>query len=216
VNKLNQYLEQSVLRPDTTLADVRRVCEEALQHQLAGVCIPPLFVRDARRILGEDSIVRLSTVVAFPMGYSALASKSEEIKRAIDEGADEIDGVINLAALKSGNWNHVEHDIEGMALATNMRGKALKVILEMGLLQSEDVQRLVAISIAAKVKFLKTGTGFHGHPATVEQVRLLHKLANGAIKIKASGGIRTAAAAQQLVDAGADRLGTSDALAILA
>jgi deoxyribose-phosphate aldolase len=212
VHTIYQFLEHTLLRPDTTTADVRRVCEEAMQHQMAGVCIPPLHVREARRVLGEYAKVKLSTVVGFPMGYTALAAKTEEIKRAVDEGADEIDGVINLAALKSGNWNHVEHDIEGMALATNMRGKALKLIVEMGMLTEAELLRVCQQALASKVKFLKTGTGYHGHPATPDMVRLLKKIADPSFKIKASGGIKTKAEAKALVDAGADRIGTSSAM----
>ncbi|HNG88612.1 MAG TPA: 2-deoxyribose-5-phosphate aldolase, partial [Saprospiraceae bacterium] len=123
---LAKTLEHTLLRPDTTLPEVRRLCEEAQQHTFAGVCIPPLFVRDARRILGEDSRTRLVTVIAFPMGYTAIAAKSEEIKRAVDDGADDVDTVINLAAVKSGYWNHVEHDIDSVARAAHMRGRTLK------------------------------------------------------------------------------------------
>lgn len=215
MEQINQFLEHTLLKVDCTAADVRRVCEEALEHQFAGVCIPPLYVREARRIIGEQNKVKVVTVVAFPMGYSALAAKTEEIKRAIDEGADEIDGVLNVAAVKSGQWNHVEHDIEGMALATNMRGKSLKLILEMALLTPEEVEHVAALSLASRVKYLKTSTGMHGHPTTPDMIRRLRKVADPAMKIKASGGISTRELALQMIEAGADRVGTSSALKMI-
>lgn len=213
---LAKTIEHTSLRPDTTLADVRRMCEETLQHGFAGVCIPPLFVRDARRLLGDDGRFRVITVVGFPMGYTAIAAKSEEIKRALDDGADDVDAVINLAALKSGNWNHVEHDIDSVARATHMRGRTLKLILECGLLEEPDIRRLCDFAHSCRVSWLKTGTGFHGHTVTPEIVRTLRSIALPSIKIKAAGGIRTAKEARALLAAGADRLGTSTSVALLA
>jgi deoxyribose-phosphate aldolase len=215
VEKIQQYLEYTILRADTSITDVRKLCEVAVEHRFAGVCVPPLFVREAKRIVGDDGKIKVATVVGFPMGYSALAAKTEEIKRAIDEGADEIDGVVNIAAIKSNNWNHVENDIEGMALATNMRGKWLKLILEMGLLTTEEIQRVADQAMKSRVKFLKTGTGMHGFDATPEMVTLLKKIADPSLKIKASGGIKTHAQAIALIKAGADRIGSSAALDLL-
>lgn len=212
---LANFIEHTVLKPDTTVADVRRLCEEAQQHKFAAVCVPPLYVRDACRILGENRRVRVATVVGFPMGYSAIPAKSEEIKRAIDEGADDIDAVINIAAAKSENWNHVERDIEAVARATHMRGRTLKLILECGLLLEEEIKKVCDIAHAAHVEWLKTGTGFHDRPATVEMVRSLRATAPGNIRIKAAGGIRNAKDAEALIAAGANRIGTSASLDII-
>ncbi len=217
MSEIANFIEQTILKPDTSLADVRRVCEEAKRYQFAGICIPPLYVREARRMLDDISPkAKVVTVIGFPMGYSAIAAKSEEIKRATEDGADEIDAVINIAAIKSGNWNHVGNDIEAMALATNMRGKTLKLILECGLLMPEDISRLCELAASSRVAWLKTGTGFHGHPATPEMVRQLRTMAPANIKIKAAGGIRTLAEAQALIHAGADRIGTSVGVEIVA
>lgn len=211
-----KFIEHTILKPDTTATEVRRVCEEAAKHGFVGVCVPPLFVRDARRLLdGLNAKIRVVTVVGFPMGYSAIAAKSEEIKRATDEGADEIDAVVNIAAIKSDQWNLVRNDIEALALATNMRGKSLKLILECGLLNAQEIIRVCELANEARVMWLKTGTGFHGHPATPDMVRTLRQAADGNIKIKAAGGIRTLTEAQALVDAGAERLGTSAGVAII-
>ncbi|MBK7939971.1 MAG: deoxyribose-phosphate aldolase [Lewinellaceae bacterium] len=212
---LSNFIEHTILKPDTTIADVRRLCEEAQQHKFAAVCVPPLYVRDACRILGEDRRVRVVTVVGFPMGYSAIPAKSEEIKRAIDEGADDIDAVINIAAAKSENWNHVERDIEAVARATHMRGRTLKLILECGLLLEPGIKKVSELALAAHVEWLKTGTGFHGHPATVEMVRSLRAMAPDNVRIKAAGGIRSAKDAEALIAAGANRIGTSASLEII-
>lgn len=210
MSEIANYIEQTILKPDTTLADVRRICEEAQKHKFAGVCVPPLYVRDAKRIMDElHPKTRVVTVVGFPMGYAAIAAKSEEIKRATEDGADEIDAVINISAVKSGLWNHVSNDIEALALATNMRGRTLKLILECGLLTNEEMLRICGFASNARVGWLKTGTGFHGHPATPEMLRNLRALAPSNLKIKAAGGIKTFAEAQALIDAGADRIGTS-------
>ncbi len=206
---LREFIEHTLLKPDCSLQDVRRICEEASQAGFAGVCIPPFYVRDAKRFLGEGSPVRVATVVGFPMGYTAIAAKSEEIKRAVDDGADEIDAVLHIAAVKSQNWNHVQHDIEGVARATHLRGRISKLILECGLLTEEEIRRVCAIAGEAGIHYLKTGTGFHGFPAIEEMVRLLKALAGDQMKVKASGGIRTREMAEALVRAGADRLGTS-------
>lgn len=212
MSNLAGIIEHTVLKPDCSLEDVRRVCEEANQYGFVGVCIPPFFVRDAKRILGENSRVRLATVVGFPMGYSAIAAKSEEIKRAVEEGVDEIDAVVNISAVKSGNWNHVRHDVDGIARATHIRGRVSKLILECGLLTEAEIRQIAEIAQGEGIHYLKTGTGFHGYPATEEMVRLLKSLAGNTMKVKASGGIRTRAGAEALIKSGADRLGTSSGI----
>jgi deoxyribose-phosphate aldolase len=209
------YFEHTVLKADTRMQDVQEACEATLRHGFAGVCIPPLYVRDARRLIGENRAIRLVTVVGFPMGYSAIAAKTEEVKRAIDEGADDIDAVVNIAAVKSAQWTHVQRDIDSLVIATNMRGKTLKLILECGLLSEAEIRKLCDIAHEKGISWLKTGTGFHQHPATPDMVQQLRALAAPGTKIKASGGIRTLAQARALIDAGAERLGASATLDIL-
>ena len=164
--ELAQYLEHTVLKPDTAIGDIARVCDEAARFGFAAVCIPPLFVRDARNILGERSKTRLATVVGFPMGYSSISSKSDEIKRAMDEGASDIDAVLNISAVKSALWNHVGRDLDALTLATQSRGGVLKLILECGLLSTDELVRVIGMARDAGLPWLKTGTGFHGHNAT--------------------------------------------------
>ena len=215
MSELAKYLEHTVLKPDCSLADVRALCDTAQQYGLGGVCVPPFFVRDARRFLGEESKIRLVTVIGFPMGYSAIAAKSEEIKRAIEDGADELDAVVNIAAVKSANWNHVRNDLDSMARAAQMRGRVLKLILECGLLSNEEIQEVCKIVGETGIPFVKTSTGFHGHPTTAKMVEFLKANVPAGVKIKASGGIRTAAEARAMIKAGAERIGTSASVAIV-
>ncbi|MBK8557155.1 MAG: deoxyribose-phosphate aldolase [Lewinellaceae bacterium] len=215
MTEISRFIEHTILKPDCTVAEVQRICEEAIAHQMGGVCVPPLYVRDARRVIGEESKIRVVTVVGFPMGYNAIAAKSEEIKRAIEDGADELDAVINIAAIKSGNWNYVQNDLDSMARATQMKGRLLKVILECGLLTEKEMIEVGRLAAEAEIPFVKTSTGMHGHPTTPEMVRFLKENMPAGMKIKAAGGIRTAADAQAMIAAGAERIGTSASLAIL-
>jgi deoxyribose-phosphate aldolase len=213
--KLASYIDHTILKPDCTRADIQNLCEEAIKHQFAAVCIPPFFVQDAYQLL-EEYAVKTSTVIGFPMGYSTTSAKVEEIKRAIDEGADEVDVVINICALKSGNWNYVQNDIDSMITAAHLKGKLIKVILETGLMQEEEIHRLCGICREVGPDFVKTSTGFNGAGATVPVVESLrHELEGTPIKVKASGGIRTPEDARAMIDAGAQRLGSSSGVRIV-
>jgi deoxyribose-phosphate aldolase len=212
---LAKSIEHTLLQPHTSSEAARKIAEEALEHGFLAVCIPPLFCRDVRRVLGEAGKIRLATVVGFPMGYSAIAAKTEEIKRAVDEGADDIDAVINLAAVKSGQWNHVEHDIDSMARATHMRGRQLKLILECGLLSDDEIARLCKFAAEIGAAYVKTSTGMFNQPTTVEMVKKLRMHSPAQLKIKASGGIRDRQTALDLLAAGAHSIGTSSAIQIM-
>lgn len=214
--ELTEVIEHTLLKPDCTPDDIRRLCEEAAEHGFYGVCVPPYYVRDARRLVGADETrPRVCTVIGFPMGYSATMAKSEEIKRAFDDGVDEIDAVLNIAAVKSQQWNHVERDVDAIATATRLRSGVSKLILEYALLTDEEIRQVVEIARKTGIHFLKTSTGFFGHPATEAMVQQLRHLANGELRIKAAGGIRTRAQAEALLRAGADRLGTSASVEIV-
>jgi deoxyribose-phosphate aldolase len=204
---LASLIDHTILRPDCTLKDIKTICAEAVQHQFAAVCIPPFYINDAIPLL-SDSNVKLATVIGFPMGYSATPSKVEEIKRGLDEGADEFDVVPNICAVKNGNWNYVQNDIESMTRTVHLKGKVIKVILEYSLLSEAEVAKICNICEKSGVNFVKTSTGFHGG-ATPEMVEHLRSILPKSIKIKASGGIRSASAAHKLVEAGADRIGSS-------
>ena len=204
---LTSFIDHTILLPDCTSEDIEALCDEAHKHKFKAVCIPPYFVGEAVRRL-EDSPVKVATVVGFPMGYSCTPAKVEEIKRAIEEGVDEVDVVINVAAVKNSRWSYVKNDIESMTMATHSRGKVIKVILETNLLESEEINQLCEICNQAGVNFVKTSTGMNGG-ATVEVIHTLSNLLNNEIKIKASGGIRNREQAEALIEAGAARLGTS-------
>lgn len=208
------HIEHTYLKPDCTKAMVKQLCQEAVAHGYAGVCIPPLYVADAARYL-EDEPVKVVTVVGFPMGYSATAAKVEEVKRAISDGAQEIDMVINLSAVKDQRWALVRSDIDSVTRATHLKGCLVKVIVEAALLTAYELEQLCCICTELEVDFLKTSTGFNGSGASVADVQSMRAFAGKGIKIKAAGGIRDRATAEALIAAGADRLGTSAAKEIL-
>ena len=213
--ELASYIEHTQLKPDTTLTQVKKLCQEAIDNNFAGVCIPPFYVADAAKYL-ENSDVKTITVVGFPMGYSAISAKVEEAKRSVDDGADEVDMVVNICAVKEGKWAHVKNDIDSVTRATHLKGKIMKVILETGLISQDDIRRLCEICIEVGVDYIKTSTGINAEGATVEIVSFIKKcIAGSTLKIKASGGIKTEAFARQLIAAGASRLGTSSSLSII-
>lgn len=215
MHHLAQRIEHTILKPNTTLTEVRTLCGQAVEYGLGGVCLPPLYVRDARRILGEENPVKVVTVVGFPMGYNAIAAKSEEIKRAIDDGADELDAVLNVAAIKSEQWNVVHNDIDSMLRAAQMRGRTLKLIVEYGLLTTAELERVCTLVVELGVPFVKTGSGYHGHPVTSDMVAHLRRLLPEAVRIKAAGGIRDLGHTETLLNAGAERIGSSSGVDIL-
>lgn len=215
MSELAKFLEHTIVKPDTTLKDVIRVCEEAIRFGFAAVCVPPPFVRDARRVLGERNKVRLATVVGFPLGYAAISAKSEEIKRAMDEGADEINAVLNLTQVKSKLWNNVSRDIDGLALATQSRGGTLKLLLECSMLTEDELHKVCELAAESDVPWIATNTGFLGDGGTVEMIQTLGRIAGDNVKIMVAGAIQQASSAQSLFDAGAGRLGTSTSPALV-
>ncbi len=211
---LPSLIDHTVLHADCSSEQIRQLCDEALKHDFYAVCVPPYHVARAHKWLQETS-VKVATVIGFPMGYSTTSAKIEEIKRAIDEGAVELDVVINLCALKSGNWNYVKNDISSMTTAAHIKGKAIKVILETGLLDGEEIDRLMEICTKEQPDFVKTSTGFNGQGAQPEIVRHLRKQLPPQIRVKASGGIRTREDALRMIEAGAQRIGASASVQIV-
>ncbi|MBK6623312.1 MAG: deoxyribose-phosphate aldolase [Saprospirales bacterium] len=156
--QLAEKIDHTILKPDCTLKDIQSVCEEAISHRFYSVCVPPFYVKDAFQFL-EKTNVKVTTVVGFPMGYATTPAKVEEIKRAIDDGAEEVDAVVNICAVKSGNWNYVRNDVDSMTRIAHMRGKTIKVILETGMMTQEELDRLCKVCIESEVDFVKTSTG---------------------------------------------------------
>jgi len=211
---LAPLIDHTLLSPDAKTTDIERICREAEQYGFCAVCIPPYHVKEAWQLLRESQVL-VATVVGFPMGYSRTSAKVEEIKKAIDEGADELDVVVNRCALKSGDWSYVRSDLESMTVAAQYKGKLIKAILETSQLADAELEKLCQICNEIGVDFVKTSTGLSREGATLEAVRKMASWVKPSIKIKASGGIRTREQALSLVEAGAARIGTSRGVALL-
>ena len=205
---LNSKIEHTILKADTSAKEIEDLCKEAIKYDLFGVCVPPYFVKLAKKEI-KDSKVQLVTVVGFPLGYNTTPAKVEEARKAIDEGADEIDMVLNIAALKNGDLNFVLNDIQSVATLVQLKSRKLKVIIETAQLTKAEKIKACEICAEVGVDCVKTSTGFAQSGAKVEDVELMRKSLPANIKIKASGGIKTKEQAEALVAAGADRLGTS-------
>jgi deoxyribose-phosphate aldolase len=211
---LARYIEHTNLSPTLTIKDIDKLVAEAKQYQFLGVCVPPFWVKRAKREIGEEKIL-LVTVAGFPLGYSMTETKLEEIKCAIDNGADEVDVVWNISSFKSGNpWTKIE--IAKCSKLVHGYQKALKVIIETAYLSDDEIVEACKIGVDAGADFVKTSTGFAPSGAKVEHIQLMKKSVPGGVGIKASGGIKTKEQAIQLIEAGADRLGTSSGIAIVA
>ena len=204
---IEKRIDHTLLRADCERSDIEKLCEDAIAHQFVAICIPPYYVDFASSII-KDSGIKISTVVGFPLGFESTATKIEEIKRAIEMGADELDVVVHIAAVKNKDWSFVKNDIESITRACHMKGKVIKVILETALMDQEELVKLCEICNESEVDYVKTSTG-RVAGASTEIIALLRKELSPKIKIKASGGIRTREQAQRMVDAGAERIGTS-------
>ena len=194
-----KYIDHTILKPTTILSEVENLCNEAIEYQFAAVCAPPLFVKKAKAILNGSS-VKVATVIGFPFGYCAIEAKVAEIVLAIVDGVDELDMVINISALKNNDWQFLANEINTIIPIIKNWGKIIKCCDICG---------------AAGVDYLKTSTGYAEHGASVHAVQLIRKHLSDAVKIKASGGIRTYQFAKELIDAGADRLGCSSSIQII-
>ena len=211
---LARLIDHTLLRPDSTEAEIAQLCDEALQHNFFSVCVNPYWVPFAANAL-EGSNVAVCTVVGFPLGAAPAASKAFEASTAITFGAREIDMVLNLGALKSGLLSDVETDIRTVAETARQGGAILKVILETCLLTDLEKYHACRLALTAGAHFVKTSTGFSRGGATVEDIRLLHSLVAPKLGVKASGGIRTYDDAIRMIEAGATRIGASASIAIV-
>lgn len=212
--KFNQYIDHTILKPTTTLTEVERVCREAKEYQFAAVCIPPLFVVKAKELL-KNSNVKVATVIGFPFGYSAIEAKVAEIVLAMVDGADELDMVINISAIKNNDWNFIANEINTIIPIIKGKSKIIKVIIESGILTDDEIIKCCDIYGVAGVDYVKTSTGYAEKGATVHAVKLIKAHLADSIKIKASGGIKTYEFAEELINAGATRLGCSSSVQIM-
>ncbi len=204
--RLAGYIDHTLLKPEATPAQVERLVEEALAHYFYAVCVNPRYVPLVRAKKG-DAPLRVATVVGFPLGASTSAVKAAEAALAVAQGADEVDMVIPIGAAKAGDLDAVEADVRAVRQA--VPGAVLKVILETGFFTPEEIGPLAEAAIRGGADFLKTSTGFGPRGASLEDIRLLREAAAGRARIKAAGGIRTREDAWRMIEAGADRIGTS-------
>jgi deoxyribose-phosphate aldolase len=209
-----RLIDHTLLKPDATRADIRKICLEALKYGFASVCVNPWNVSQVAELL-RGSEVRVCTVVGFPLGATLPQVKMFEAEEAIKLGAQEIDMVINVGALKSRLDEAVEADIRGVADASHRGGAICKVILETGLLTTEEKVRGSLAAKNAGADFVKTSTGFGSGGATAEDVRLMRAVVGGELGVKASGGVRSLEDVQKMVEAGATRIGASASVKIL-
>lgn len=210
--KIARSIDHTLLKPDATITQIHNLVEEAKQYRFFSVCVNPSYVATCAELL-KGSGVQVCTVVGFPLGASSSATKAFETAHAIKDGADEIDMVINIGALKSQKILLVEEDIRDVVHAAE--GKVVKVIIETSLLTDEE--KVVACQLAEKAgaTFVKTSTGFNGGGATLEDIKLMKESVSTTMQIKASGGIKDLETAKKMLAAGATRLGTSAGVAIL-
>ncbi len=209
-----QFIDHTILKPTTTLAEIEKVCEEANQYQFAAVCVPPYYVRDASQVLQKKK-VKLATVIGFPFGYSHYKAKRKEIKEALKDGAQELDMVMNLAAFKSNDMAYLENEIGEITKVVKDNDAVLKLIIESGILSNEEIIKCCELYKHYPIDYMKTSTGYAEKGASLEAVELMRKHLPSTMQIKASGGIRDYQFAKQLIDAGATRLGCSAGVAIV-
>jgi len=209
---LNEYFDHTILKPNATKAQIRALCEEAKLNHFATVCVNPYWVKEATKLL-KDTGVGVTTVIGFPLGANTSSIKAQEAKQAVSDGADEIDMVINLGALIDEDDQAVLNDIQQVRQA--IPNQVLKVILETGFLNEAQIIKACQLAMQAKADFVKTSTGFGPRGASVEDIKLMVKTVKPALQVKASGGIRSFADAQAMIEAGADRIGASASVAIL-
>lgn len=212
---LNKYIEHTLLRPDATRADLINIFEDAKKYNFYGVCINPVNVKLAYEYL-KDTAIKIVTVIGFPLGANYSETKAFETKKAVLDGADEIDMVLNIGCLKNKDYNFVKQDILNVRIACPE--KILKVIIETDLLSEEEIKQACEICIQAKADFVKTSTGFvkNGVGAKIEDIKVMHDIVSPyGLQVKASGGIKDKEKAQKLIEAGATRLGTSSSIKII-
>ena len=209
---LNKYIDHTILKATASSADVQKLCEEAIEYEFYSVCVNGCYVADAKHLL-QGTDVKVAAVVGFPLGAMTTASKVFEAKEAIENGASEIDMVINVAKLKDGEFDYVENEIRLIKEAIG--DNVLKVIIETCYLTDEEKVKACELSLAAKADFVKTSTGFGTGGATYEDVKLMKSVVGDNAKVKASGGVRDKETAQKYVDLGAERLGTSSGIEIV-
>lgn len=215
MENLNKHIEHTLLKQDATKEDFEKLFKEAKEHDFLGVCINPAYVKKAKEAL-KDTNTKVVTVIGFPLGANKTEVKAFETSCAVADGADEVDMVINVTALKDKDYDYVREDIKAVKIAA--KEAPLKVILETDLLTKDEIKKACEICVEAKADFVKTSTGFvkNGVGAKAEDVKLMYETVSPyGLKVKASGGIRDKETALKMIEAGAERLGTSSGVKIV-
>jgi deoxyribose-phosphate aldolase len=207
-------IDHTLLKPEATPAQIEALCAEALRYEFASVCINPLYVPLAARLL-QGSSVAICTVIGFPLGANRTTTKQFEARQALADGARELDMVLAIGRLKSGDLEYVEADIRALAEVAHSAGAIVKVILETALLTREEKIAACNLAVAARADFVKTSTGFSTAGATVEDVALMRTTVGPGVGVKAAGGVRSLQDAQAMLAAGATRLGSSSGARIV-
>jgi deoxyribose-phosphate aldolase len=213
-DELAQFIDHTLLKPDATVPEIVKLCNEAKRYHFASVCINPSYVSlCARQLAGSD--VKVCTVVGFPLGANTTETKVAETEQAIHNGAQEIDMVVNVGMLKSGEYEYVKNDIFQVVRASHRSGAIVKVIIETALLTDEEKVKACLLSKWAGAEFVKTSTGFSKGGATAGDVRLMRKVVGSTMGVKASGGVRSREDAEEMVASGATRIGASASVKIV-
>ncbi len=210
---LAKMIDHTILKPDATAEQIITCCEEAIKYQFASVCVSPFYVPIVAQIL-HGTTIKVCTVIGFPLGATTTNTKVFETQEAIKNGATEVDMVLNISALKSGNWEFVQQDIQAVVDST-IRKASVKVILETCLLTTKEKETACHISKNAGADFVKTSTGFSIKGATVEDIILMRRVVGPNMGVKASGGIKDVKTAMEMIKAGANRIGTSSGITII-
>jgi deoxyribose-phosphate aldolase len=208
------YVDHTALKPDTTIETVELLCQEALDNNFASVCVNPHYIQRVSALLSHSD-VKSCVVTGFPLGANLSATKIAETKSVLELGAQEVDTVINIAAVIAGEWDFIHNEIYGMSCACLKSGAHLKVILETCLLNRSQIIKACEVAVAAGADFVKTSTGFSNAGADAEIVSLMKQTVGGKARVKASGGIRSYNDAVRMINAGADRLGSSSGVKLL-
>lgn len=209
-----RMIDHTLLKPEATKQQVEELCGEAKQYGFASVCINPGFVKLCAQLL-RDTSVKVCTVIGFPLGATSTEAKAFEAERAIRDGAREVDMVINVGMLKSGEYDYVEKDIAAVTSTAHKFDVLAKVIIETGLLTDEEKVKACILAKRARADFVKTSTGFAKGGATVGDIALMRRVVGPELGVKASGGVRTLEQAKALIESGADRIGASASVKIV-
>lgn len=209
--KIQSFIDHTLLKPQANPDAIRTLCKEAAEHEFYAVCVNPCYVSLCKEELKESN-VNIASVIGFPLGAAATEIKAAETRQAVADGADEIDMVIQIGQLKAADYAYVKKDIAAVVKAA--AGKLVKVIIETCLLSDEEKVKACQLSEAAGAQFVKTSTGFSTGGATVNDIKLMKKTVGGRLKVKASGGVKSYETAMKMIEAGAERIGTSSGIVI--